>query len=150
MRGKLAENLKTQQIIDPVSITATGTLFNGESTTTSGISIDTQDYDECLIVLNTGTFSSSATVDFAVYESDTDNTGVATALSDADFTQVTSANDESRQSMNILCKNTKRYLWVRSSKTGTTDAALICATAILGKKRNGPTDESPVADIEGY
>lgn len=146
MRGKLVENIKTQQIFEPTSVTATGTLFNGQSAT-SGYAVDTQLYDECVFILQAGVFSGSATVDAAIYESADDNTDNATAISGADFTQVTSANDQARQSLSVVCKDVKRYLWVRTSKTLNTNAALLSALAILGKPDSGPTDESPIADV---
>ncbi len=147
MRGKLIENVKYQQIFEPQSITATGILYNGVAATTTS-SIDTRDFDEINIVLNKGV--TTGIVDAAVYESDATDPSAATAISGADFTQVTAANDQAKESMSILCKNTKRYLWLRTSKITDTNAALLAATAVLAKADSLPTSEAPVADLLGY
>ena len=143
-RGKLIENVVYDQIFNPLSITATGVLYNGVAATNTSY-IDSQGYDELNIVLNKGAIA--GTIDAAMYESDATDPSAATAVSGADFTQITSANQNAAESMSILCKNTKRYLWLRTNKTTDTNACVLGATAVLAKPDAAPTSESPVADV---
>lgn len=143
-RGKLIENVKYQQLIKPQSLTATGILYNGVAATTTSY-IDTRGYDEINIVLNKG--ETTGTIAAAIYESSSTDPSAATAISGADFTSFTSANDAAIESMSVVCKNTDRYLWLRTNKTTDTNAALISAVAVLGKPDSAPTTESPIADV---
>lgn len=143
-RGKLIENVVYDQIFEPTSVTATGVLYNGAAATTVGF-IDTKDYNEVNIILNKGTCS--GIIDAAIYESDATDPSAATAISGADFTQITSSSDNTIESMSLLAKNYKRYLWLRTSKITNTNACLISATAVLAKPNSAATSESPVADV---
>ncbi len=149
MDARLIDGLSvTQVMIEAQQLSTTGILYNGGATTTSaGTGIDTQDYDEAIIVVNKGAFAGSASVALAVYENTSDASTGSSAVSGADFTTVTSANDQSVETMFIRTAGRQRYLWLRSNKTGTTDTALIGATIILGKKRDNPPSNSPVASV---
>jgi len=145
MQGKLIENVKYQQIFTPLAISASTVLYNGVAATTVGY-IDTRNYDDCNIVLNMGVAAAGAVIDAAVYESDDVDPSASTALADADFVQIVPAADEAIQTMSILTKNTKRYLWLQTSKTDVGGAsAVLSAVAVLGKSDSGPQVQVPAA-----
>ena len=145
MPGKLIENSKFTTLITSERITTTGTtLWNGTSATNTGL--DTRDYDECVIHLNVGTLSAGG-YSAAVYECATNNADSATAVSGADFTAVTTATDDDQQVGAVVCKATKRYLWVRTVSNSTAGNFDIGAVAILYKADKSPTDNSEVFDV---
>lgn len=145
MPGFTVETVKLTQLFEPKSVTATGILFNGAATASG---IDTRDYDDAVILLNAGVFSGSATVDFAIYESNTDDDTTATAITGADFTQVTSANDQAVQLGSLQTKASKRYIWLRSNKSSNTDAALFSAAILQGKGDKNPVGNTAVFDLD--
>jgi hypothetical protein len=144
MSRKLSEIVKVEELFQPASYTTTGTLFNGSA---SHSGIDTRDYDFGVVILQTGTFASGASVAFALYESDTADSTAATAVTSADFTTVTSANDLAKQVGQLACKSYKRYLFLRSNKITNTNAAVFSASLILGIGDNPPASNSAVFDV---
>jgi hypothetical protein len=145
MPGKLIENAKFSTLITSERITTTGTtLWNGSTATNTGL--DTRDYDECVIHLNVGTLSAGSYA-AAVYESATNNADVATAVTDADFTTITTATDDDEQVGSVVCKGTKRYLWVRTVSNSSAGNFDIGAVAVLYKADKSPTDNSDVFDV---
>jgi len=116
--GKLIEDVKTVQVQLPVSTTTAATLFNG-ATAANASGIDGQDFSEIVIALNAGQVTGNGTLDVILMESDTDSAAAASAVSDANFDQITTANDNALYVGSALNKYLKRYLFVRSVKGGT-------------------------------
>lgn len=95
--------------------------WNGKAITYgSGWGFDTQEYDDAICVLNIGTIAGEVTLQNAIYESATDDPTAATAISGADFTDRYSGNDECTERGFILCKDTLRYLFLKTTTIGTT------------------------------
>jgi hypothetical protein len=93
-----------------------------------------------VINVNKGTFATGAVVDFTVVESDANDPSAATLVTGATFTQATPSTDDACEQISIRCCNTKRYLWLKSSKTDVGGAdAVWGAEAILGKPDSMPT-----------
>lgn len=147
-RGKLIEAVEFKQLDKPASRTASTVLYNGVAATTTSY-LDTQGYDEVVISLNKGTFASGAVVDFSVVESADTDPSAATAVSGASFTQGTPSADDAVEVISIQCKDTKRYLWLKSDKTDVGGAAAVWgAEAVLGAPDYGPTPTTLVkADV---
>lgn len=147
MTSKLNEELTIQTLLVPSTYgPTTETRYNqsaGNGTTVgSGIGIDTRGYEEVLIILGRGAAkagNSTADVAAIVLESATDNANTATAVASltvsANFTSTSSTSANSVQYGSIVCKNTRRYLYLRTQISGTVDLA---AMAILGKSRTLP------------
>ena len=146
--NKAIEELKFQQLMKPTSITASTVLYNGAAATTVGY-LDTQDFDEVIIELNKGTFATNSVVDFTVVNGATTDPSAATAITGATFTQGTPSSHNAVEVMSIRCKDTLRYLWLKSSKTDVGGAAALwSATAILAIPETIPTAATlVVADL---
>jgi hypothetical protein len=147
-RGKLIENVIVKQLDLPASRTASSTLYNGSAATTTSY-IDCQGFDEVIIVLNKGVFTSTATVTFTVVESADTDPSAATLVTGATFTAATSSNGSTLETISIQTKDQKRYLWLKSVKTNVnSDAALWAASAIKKAKQAVPTATTNViADL---
>ncbi len=144
MGAKLIEILTLIIAVIAQSSSSAATLFNGVSSGgTNGI--DTRDSDEVVFLVNVGTIATSGTLDVTIYESDTNDSSTATAITGAVFTQFTPANDLAQYCGSIKCKNYKRYLWVRSVQSA--HAIVFSASAVLGKGDRGPISNSPVFDL---
>lgn len=145
MPGKIIEDLKLTTLYRPVSRTAQGTLYENGGTTGSGL--DTKDFDEVVFDVNVGAIAGTTTLDMSVVASDDDNADNATAVSGATFTQIANANQNTSRRASLLCKNTKRYLWVKVVKGVSTDAALYSVTAVLGKADSRPSSNTLDFDV---
>lgn len=144
-RGKIGEDNLVQQILEPDARTSASTLYNGNATTTNNY-IDTRGFDECLIVLNAGVVAAAGSIAASIVENDTDADTAAAAISGAAFTAVTPANDQAVQVGNIVCKNQKRYLWLKTVQANATETN-ISAVAILGKADSLPVSQTLVFDV---
>lgn len=94
--------------------------YNGQSiTNASGYGFDTQPFDDCLCAINVGTvLGAVATLINDVYECSTDDPSAATALAGASFGSKNTGNDECFEVGSILCKDTKRFLFLRTETQG--------------------------------
>jgi len=145
-RGKLIEDLKFALTGLPQAVTTTKAYFNGSTTTGAGVGIDTQPYDEVVFCLIAGAMAAAGTMSAAIYESDTDNTEAATAITGADFTDITTANDYAGQVGSIKCKNYKRYMYIRTVSASATSITF-ASGAVLGRSDQMPITNSPVFDL---
>lgn len=144
---KLVEGVLAQQITVPASRTATATLFNGQ-TATNGYAVDRLGFEEVVFIVSAGTVAASATLDAQVYEGDTDNTTLATAVASASVTQITASNDDALHIVSVDARPLKRYLWLRMQYNATGAASLFGAVAIKGAPVVLPTAATGVdADI---
>jgi hypothetical protein len=151
MPGKIAENLKIEQLFPAERIGSATVYFNGQSiTTSSGVLIDTRDYDELLVVINNGTLNgAAATLSNALYESDTDDPTAATLITGASFNDVTGSSDETIQEASILCKNYKRFIGLRTESQGVPMTIDFGAIGILGKPDSAAVSKTLVFDLDG-
>lgn len=108
------KRVKLIEMIAPQTLSA-GTTYNGVADA-SGIGIDVQDYDECMIVVSVGTVPSNGTIDVTIRESDS-NTAVASessAVTDAIFVQVDADSDQNNYVGQIDLRYRKRYIFVKA------------------------------------
>ena len=112
--------------------------YNGQSiTSASGYGFDTREFDDCICSLNVGTVTGAiATLVNDVYECDTDDPSAATALSGGNFPDINADNDERLIHGSILCKDTKRFLFLRTEAQGEPLTADFGSTWIGGTKRD--------------
>jgi hypothetical protein len=104
--------------VKPVYHVAT-TAATGNTTPTTGV--DCLGYEECLIILTSGTYSGDEAAVWKVQES-SNATGSGDSFADvtgAAFASVSTANDEAIQVGRILLRPRERYLRVVSTTTGT-------------------------------
>jgi len=149
-RGKLVEDLKVAQLVEPADrATDATTLYNGAAATAaSGTGLDTRDYDEVVFVINAGTFTGDAQETCAVYHSATDDSTAATLVTGASFTAITTSNDKKLHIGSVICKNDHRYMWLRSVSSMSTGTSRFGAMAILGKSTGTPVTNSEVFDVD--
>jgi len=103
------------------------------SATVTGVSIDTAGFNECLVVLSSGTTAATGTLDVTI-EGSKDDTAWA-AIAGAAFVQVTPSNDEAVYvaKLNLGTNDANRYL--RAVGTAATAASVYGVSFILGGKR---------------
>lgn len=147
MFGKAVETLKFQTAIEPQAPTSAGTYYNGAAAG-SNTFIDTRGYDGLTVRLQAGVFSGDGTVAASLVASNDDDPANAVAITGADFTAITSENDQATQTGHVKCSGQARYHWVRTVKGGT-GAALHSAEAILDNGQSLPQSNSPVFDVDG-
>lgn len=112
--------------------------YNGQSiTSASGYGFDTREFDDAICQINVGTITGAvATLVNDVYECDTDDPSAATALSGASFDDLVAASDETLKQGSIRCKDTKRFLFLRTESQGEPLTIDFGATWIGGTKRD--------------
>lgn len=143
---KLIEAAKFTQLWNPLSRTSTGTLYNSDGSTGSGL--DTKESDEVVFQINVGAFAgASTTLNAAVYEAATNNADSASAVSGATFTEMKQSNQNTQRLVSVLCKNTKRYLWVRTVKAVDTQAVVYGINAIQYSFDSRPASNTVDADV---
>lgn len=118
--GKTAEGVLLTAAMLSERLGSATVYYNGQSITFgSGWGFDTQPYDDCICAINVGTIlGAAATLVNDVYESATDDPTAATALTGASFPSLNSASDETDKYGSILCKDTKRFLFLRTETQG--------------------------------
>ncbi len=137
------ESNKFGVLIEPQAIA--GTLYNGSAATVaSGTGLDTQGYEGITIMLNSGTFTGDGTLNCSAYESETDDSTAASLITGATFDEITTANDRTAFKAYIRVRRQKRYLWLKTVKTGSGDALISASYAMENSK--GP--EVASADLE--
>ena len=154
-RGKLIEDVLNQQVVVPAQRVTAITLYNGSAVAVTGNGIDTRDCDEIVFIINAGEFLGAAAMNAAVVHSATNDpddsalvSGSASATdttTNANFTQITAANDNALHQASIKCKNFHRYMWLRTYQTAVT--TFFSATAHQGRCDRDPQSNSPVFDI---
>lgn len=97
---KESDSIKIVQGLAPQDLQATGP--------TNGTGVDTIGFDECVVVLNSGTNTGAGTLDVHVEESDDNLT--FTDITGAAFTQVVAANDNTVYQGRIDLRGRKRYI----------------------------------------
>lgn len=139
--GKTAEGILITAAMLSERIGAATIYYNGQPyTNASGYGFDTQPFEDCMIEINVGTVQGAvATLINAVYESATDDPSAATALSGAEFTDITTANDEQVRRGAIECRDTKRYLFLKTETQGTPLTVDFSANWIGGSPRTQET-----------
>lgn len=111
---------------------------------------DTQPFDDCLCAINVGTFQSLdslATLINDIYECDTNDPSSATALSGASFPDIKSTGDETLKQGSVVCKDTKRFLFLRTETQGEQVTLDFGAFWIGGTPRSQATPMSLQFDV---
>jgi len=152
MPGKIAENTKLSAMFLPERLTSAAVYWNGAAITTStGVLLDTRDYDELHVAVGIGTIlGETATLSNALYESATDDPTTLTLMTGASFTDRYSGNDESTEEGSVLVKNHKRYVGLRTEVTTTSSMPLtidFAAIGILGKPDAAAVSKTLVFDL---
>lgn len=157
MRGKLVEDLLYQQAVKAKKwSSAPGTLYNGQAVSVSMNGIDTRDCDDINFVVNVDTVEGSGTLDVGIYHSNTNDPSTAsivsgnaspsdTASTKAQFTRVTSANDDALHIGSIRASNFYRYMWAATRVLGA--SANFGVVAVLGKCDRDPQSQTAVFDL---
>jgi len=135
--GNLGEDLKVVKVMNGQTLTGVAALFNGASTSTSGI--DTQGFNDALFLLNINQIDNPATMTAAIYESDVNSSASAVAITGADF-GVFSKSNQGPFSGSVKCSEKKRYLFMRTQQSGPT--ASYSATVLLGAAASNPCSTS--------
>ena len=148
------ESLKVGKLVEPANY-VDGTFYNGSAVSVTNNALDTKDFDELIIIVNSGdatSFLVGDTLDVSLYESDGVDPAAATLVSLADqegtataatVTQITSASDSAIGF--VKTSASKRYIWARSVVASITSCNY-AINYILGKADSMPT--SQVADFE--
>jgi len=136
---KLVELAKFESLYAPESRTATGTLYNSDGSTGSGL--DSKDFDEVTFIADVGAVAAGSTIDISIVASDDDNSDNAAAITDASFTQITSAVTGTLRTLSVNCAGVSRYLWAKVVTAGTATAAVYGILAVLDQ-----VDKTPVSD----
>jgi len=156
MRDKTSEQNLVVKAVDPVQSAVAATLYNGSAVSISNNGIDTKAFKSVMFSIHAGTFVGAAALDVAIVANTVDNPLTATLVSghaspsntadtDAEFTQITIANDAQVHTAAIQCENFNRYMWVRSYQNAHT--VNFEAIAILGNSDRSPQDNSLVFDL---
>lgn len=143
--GKTADGVVITAAMKAGQITSATIYYNGQSITTgSGWGFDTQPFDDCLAQINVGTIQGPlCTLLNSVLESDTDDPTAATALASASFTTKSGASATAFTEVgSIKCKDTKRYLFLKTEAQGTTITVNFSANFVGGQMRSqAPADK---------
>lgn len=139
--GKTAEGILITPAFRSERIGSPTIYYNGQPyTNAAGYGFDTQPYDDCLCAINVGTvLGPLTTLINDVYECATDDPSAATALSGASFASINQSSDECVNSGSILCKDTLRYLFLRTEVQGTPCTVDFGAVWIGGTARSQAT-----------
>jgi len=139
--GKLKEAVLITAAMLSERLGSATVYYNGQSITFgSGYGFDTREFDDCLCVINTGTLTGAvATLINDVYECDTDDPSSSTQLSGASFPDLVESSDEAMRQAAIDCKDTKRFLFLRTEAQGAPFTIDFGATWIGGTARNQST-----------
>jgi len=102
---------------------------------TDGTGIDCAGFDECLVIVNSGTNTSTGSLDVIVEEAPDDSTYVA--VSGAVFTQILAANDNTIYQGRIDLRKRNQYLRINAVGDGS-NAAIASVSFILLNPKYGP------------
>jgi len=148
-RGKTVEGVRVLPAMHPERIGAATVYYNGAPiTNASGYGIDTQPYDDAIVMIDVGTFQgAAATLSVDVYESATDDPSAATLLAGAQFADVNEATDDTAYNGAIRTKMNKRYLFVRAETMGEPLTCDFSAMVALGRADSQSVGNTPVFDV---
>lgn len=105
----------------------------------TGTAVDTQGFDDCLVVLTVGTIATTGTLDVKVQECDTTG-GSWSDITGAAFSQYTSASDETHVVGRIHVAGRKRYL--RGFANVAAAASEFSVGFILASAQRTPTSQT--------
>lgn len=119
-------------------------------TVTYGDAVDTLGYASARIILNVDQVLGNATAAVAVYENNSNDPTTSIALTGAAFASLSSSQQRSVWSGNILTKNHSRYLWLRVAPSVLSGTATIGigAVALLGNAQSLPCGDTATFDVE--
>lgn len=106
------------------------------------VTSDCRGFSEAIITLVCGTFTSSATMDVAIYEDTASNGASATAISGAAFAQVSTSNDVAVYVARVNLQKTKRYLIPVCTHAGTGDAPITVLVQKIGPRDTAIANQS--------
>jgi hypothetical protein len=148
-KGKTAEGILVTAAMLSERIGSATVYYNGQSITFgAGIGFDTQPYEDCMCVLNVGTvLGPLCTLSNSILESDTDDPTAASAVSGGSFDDVTTTSDEAIKRGAIVCRDTKRYLFLKTDVKGSPITVDFGAIWIGGKLREQPPEQVLEFDV---
>jgi len=146
---RLYEDVLVKQSFPAQQISTAGTTYNN---TTIGVSsgIDMRGYDEATVMMNLGTVN--GTLQVSLLEGDTAVASAATAITDeagtaADFTDTTTANDNTTRMIAIRCKDKKRYLFVKAVRVGA-NAKSFAVDVLLSNAKEVPVTQDNTVEFK--
>jgi hypothetical protein len=146
--GKTCEGILITPAFISERLSSITVYFNGGPITFGpGGGFDTQPYDDIICAVNCGTLLGGLlTLKNDIYENDTDDSTTATQVVvggvTASFTQMNTANDEQMRRGSVGCKDTKRWIFLRTeivAPSTTVPTIDFAATWIAGHARSEPT-----------
>ena len=154
-RAKLVECIKSQAAVVATRLITPNTVtWNGTAGATVGTAngIDCQGYENALFFANVGAMLGAqglSTVSIAIYENDSNSATPATAITGADFTNITYANQSTAQVGSIVTRERKRYLWARVSVQGAVSPTIdLGVTCILARGGDMPPTDTIAFDVQ--
>lgn len=123
---------------NPQTLLQVGASMNPETytaTPTDEAFVDCLGYSECLVILATGTFTSTATLDVVVHESANSNGSSSAAITGATFAQVaTGATDDTVYVGRINLQDRLRYIGTVATFGGAGNAPVACLIIPIGPR----------------
>lgn len=113
--------------------------------TNKGAGVDCRGFDEALIVVEAGVVTGSGSHAFKVQEAAVNSDASFADITDAAFTAITAANDETVYVGRVNLRNRKRY--IRVVDTGSTAVMLGSAMVILLAAREYPVSQVNEAEF---
>lgn len=143
---KLIEVAKVVEVFPSAARTVTGTLYNSDGSTGSGI--DTQAFQDAVVQVNVGAVAAGSDVDISLVHADVNNASVATAISaEAKFETIDDSVANAQRLLSVNVGATKRYIWAKVDKTGTTAAVNYGINAILAGGAENPVVQTVDATV---
>ena len=145
---KLVEGVKLQQVYDSEAVTSAGTLYNATAGGVTGQAIDTQDYEEIMIMVNAGLVAGDGTLDVTLVNYATDDSSSAVAVTDAAMDQLKSTRKSDVYVAQILADRCLRYVWVKTVKGGTGSTPFGIVVALKPKRKPVTQPNTPDFDLD--
>jgi hypothetical protein len=145
MQHNSATSVQVKEVIQTKSVSG--------GVTTNSLEVDTQGFQELLVIVSAGTFSATGTLDVKVQDTTTSGSGYAD-VTGAAFTQVTDATDEKiyvgRIKLNSFTNGTtdKVERYIRVVATQATAATIYGVTVIL-LNRSLPASYDAIVNATG-
>lgn len=111
------------------------------------VAIDTRGYSEALITLIAGTFTSSATMDVPVHESDNADGSSSSAISGAAFAQLSTSLHQQRFVGRVNLQKKKRYLYLPCTFGGSGNAPIAALIQLIGPRDTILPDDTFVFSV---
>ena len=144
-RGKLIEDAKFQVLFPG------GQYSDTSAAVCYGRPVDTKDYDEAVFLIHANSVPTTNTLTPLVVENSIADPVGAVAVTSAAFTALSASNYTTPQVGSVVCKNTKRFLFLKTTMaagTGANPTIGFGATVVLSKADKGAVDNGPVFDID--